>query len=55
LRARDEDGEEEHDDEYALGRTTQQLLMRLRKQVPSKPLSTPKPGARPSLGEDIFA
>ena len=55
LRARDEDGEEEHDDEYALGRTTHQLLIRLRKQVPSKALSTPKAGARPSLGEDIFA
>ena len=55
LRARDEDGEEEQDDEYALGRTTHQLLIRLRKQVPSKALSTPKAGARPSLGEDIFA
>lgn len=55
LRARDADGEQEHDDEYAIGRTTQELLIRLRKQVPSKSLNTPKPGARPSLGEDIFA
>lgn len=55
LRARDADGEQEHDDEYAIGRTTQELLIRLRKQVPSKSLNTPQPGARPSLGEDIFA
>lgn len=54
LRAKDVEAEEEQDDEYAIGRTTQALLFRLRKQVPSKALSSPKPGARPSLGEDIF-
>ncbi|HCJ50988.1 MAG: hypothetical protein COZ20_02330 [Gallionellales bacterium CG_4_10_14_3_um_filter_54_96] len=53
--------EEENDDdstlgyEYAIPRTTQELLMRLRKQVPSKAISTPEAGTRPSMGEDIFA
>ncbi|MDO8207946.1 MAG: hypothetical protein Q7T38_09050 [Gallionella sp.] len=51
----DEDEEEEYGYEYATPRTTQELLLRLRKQVPSKAISAPKPGARPSLGEDIFA
>ncbi|MCX7193109.1 MAG: hypothetical protein NTY60_05720 [Proteobacteria bacterium] len=37
--------------EYATPRTTQELLIRLRKQVPGKTAS----GARPSMGEDIFA
>lgn len=48
----DDEDEELHDD--AVARTTHELLVRLRKQVPSKALSTPKKGARPSLGEDIF-
>lgn len=53
----EEDHEQEQttDHEYALGRTTKELLIRLRKQVPSKSIRTPKPRARPSLGEDIFA
>lgn len=49
----DESDEEEH--EYALGRTTKELLLRLRKQVPSKSVISPKTGGRPSMGEDIFA
>ena len=49
----DENEEEEH--EYAMGRTTKELLLRLRKQVPSKSVISPKTGGRPSLGEDIFA
>ena len=53
LRAQSDDSDEEHG--YASGRTTKELLLRLRKQVPSKSASTPKPGGRPSLGEDIFA
>ncbi|HEX5364197.1 MAG TPA: hypothetical protein VFW59_07990 [Gallionella sp.] len=56
LRARSEEDDEEephHDD--ALARTTHELLVRLRRQVPGKALGTPKKGARPSLGDDIFA
>lgn len=58
------DDAEDHDDhgddedaehEYAVGRSTRELLLRLRRQVPSKAVSAPKKGARPSLGEDIFA
>lgn len=49
----DEDEDREH--EFALGRTTKELLLRLRKQVPSKTLSTAKKGRRPSLGDDIFS
>jgi len=41
--------------EYAIPRTTQELLLRLRKQVPGKALGTPEAGTRPSMGEDIFA
>ena len=57
LRARSEEGEDddEHHHEYALARTTHELLLRLRKQVPSKSVRAPKTGGRPSLGEDIFA
>jgi len=55
LRARIEEGEDEHDEAFTLARTTHELLLRLRKQVPSKATSMPKKGARPSLGEDIFA
>lgn len=56
LRARSEEGDEDEDDhEDALARTTHELLLRLRKQVPSKSVSAPKTGGRPSLGEDIFA
>lgn len=51
----EEEGEDEHTHEYALARTTQDLLLRLRRQVPSKPVRAPKTGTRPSLGEDIFA
>lgn len=49
--------EEEDDDndtlgyEYARPRSTQELLLRLRKQVPSKASTR----TRPSMGEDIFA
>lgn len=44
------------DHEIAVGRSTKELLLRLRKQVPSKAVSAPKKkGGRPSLGEDIFA
>jgi hypothetical protein len=53
LRAKSDDSDEEH--EYATGRTTKELLLRLRKQVPSKSASKSKIGGRPSLGEDIFA
>lgn len=48
------DGEDEEHEE-APGRTTTELLLRLRKQVPSKPVKAQKTGGRPSLGEDIFA
>lgn len=51
----DDEGHERANHEHALGRSTRQLLLRLRKQVPSKPVSAPKKGSRPSLGEDIFA
>ncbi len=59
-KSEEDEGDDENDDvnaehEYALGRTTKELLLRLRKQVPSTSVSTPKPGGRPSLGEDIFA
>ena len=56
LRARSEEGDDdEHDHEDALARTTNELLLRLRKQVPSKSVKAQKTGGRPSLGEDIFA
>ncbi|MDO8810516.1 MAG: hypothetical protein Q7J38_00605 [Gallionella sp.] len=56
LRARSEEGDDdEHHHEYALARTTNELLLRLRKQVPSKSVRAPKTGGRPSLGEDIFS
>jgi hypothetical protein len=53
----DDDGDDDaHDEqEIAMGRSTKELLLRLRRQVPSKAIATPKKGARPSLGEDIFA
>jgi hypothetical protein len=54
LHAKSEESDEE-DNDYAIGRTTKELLLRLRKQVPSKSVGTPKAGGRPSLGEDIFA
>jgi hypothetical protein len=53
----DEEQDDDHESsgyEYAHSRTTQELLLRLRKQVPSKALVT-RTGARPSMGEDIFA
>ena len=49
----DEDTDEARGYEYAPSRTTQELLLRLRKQVPSRQIDTR--GNRPSLGEDIFA
>lgn len=59
LRARPEEGDEEEEDEEdhddAVARSTHELLVRLRKQVPGKAPGTPKKGARPSLGEDIFS
>lgn len=56
LRARSEEGDDdEHHHEYALARTTHDLLLRLRKQVPGKSARAPRKNARPSLGEDIFA
>lgn len=56
MKARSEEGDaDENDDEVALSRSTHDLILRLRKQVPSKSISSPKKGARPSLGEDIFA
>ncbi len=58
LRARSEEGDDDDDEDdpdYALARTTHDLLFRLRKQVPGKASTTPRKGARPSLGEDIFA
>jgi hypothetical protein len=51
----DEVEDEDREHEYAIGRTTRELLLRLRRQVPSKAASTPKAGGRPSLGEDIFS
>lgn len=51
----DEDDEAALGYEYAVPRTTQELLLRLRKQVPSKAISTPEAGARPSMGDAIFA
>ena len=53
------DNDSEDDGEYAeeatTSRSTRELLLRLRKQVPSKSSSTPpKKGRRPSLGENIF-
>jgi hypothetical protein len=53
LQVKSDELEEDH--EFALGRSTQELLIRLRKQVPSKVLTNPGKGRRPSLGEDIFA
>jgi hypothetical protein len=61
LHAADEENDDDQDDEasdeheFAIGRTTQELLLRLRKQVPGKATTVPKPRARPSLGEDIFS
>jgi hypothetical protein len=57
LRARseeDDDDDDAHHNEFALARTTRELLLRLRKQVPGKAARAPKKGARPSLGEAIF-
>lgn len=45
------DEDDGHGYEYAPSRSTQELLLRLRKQVPSKTASL----GRPSMGEDIFA
>lgn len=51
-----DDEDDNRDHEYAMGRTTQELLIRLRKQVPSKAISSPpKKRSRPSLGDDIFS
>lgn len=49
-------GEDEEEQDAVPGRTTRELLLRLRRQVPGKPASKPpKASGRPSLGEDIFA
>lgn len=53
LHARPDEDDEEYGYEYATPRTAQELLQRLRKQVPSKAVSAPT--GRPSMGEDIFA
>ena len=53
LRSKSDEEDDEH--EFATNRSTKELLIRLRKQVPSKSLSTPQKRSRPSLGEDIFA
>ncbi|MFA6921648.1 MAG: hypothetical protein WC216_07365 [Gallionella sp.] len=52
----DDEAEDDNDSygyEFASSRTTQELLLRLRKQVPSK--AHTQPSGRPSMGEDIFA
>lgn len=55
LKARPEEGDEDElHHEFALARSTHDLLVRLRKQVPSKATSKAKKGKRPSLGEGIF-
>ncbi len=51
----DDGDDEDREHEFAIGRTTKELLLRLRKQVPSKSVSTAKKRSRPSLGEDIFS
>jgi len=53
LRSKSEEEDEEH--EFVTNRSTKELLIRLRKQVPSQSLRTSKKRSRPSLGEDIFA
>lgn len=51
----DGDDEAHYDDESVTGRSTRELLLRLRRQVPSKTkIKSPTKSARPSLGEDIF-
>ena len=51
----DEDEYEEGKKETVASRSTKELILRLRKQVPSKSSSTPlRKGRRPSLGENIF-
>jgi hypothetical protein len=52
LQAKSEDEDEEP---QSVGRSTQELLLRLRKQVPGKSVSISPIGGRVSLGEDIFA
>lgn len=49
------DEENHEENESVTMRTPQELLLRLRKQVPGKAKAAPPKGARPSLGEDIFA
>ncbi len=53
----DDNDEEEHhtNQEVALGRTTQELLIRLRRQVPTQAANRTNMRRRSSLGEDIFA
>ena len=55
LRAKSDEEEDHSAHEYARARSTHELLIRLRKQVPSQSVSLPKTSGRPSLGEDIFA
>ena len=49
----DEESDEAAGYQHACSRSTQELLLRLRKQVPSRQIDTRS--NRPSLGEDIFA
>ncbi len=49
----DDESEEDHEQEHADFHPTQELLLRLRKQVPTRQIDTRR--SRPSLGEDIFA
>lgn len=52
LHTKPDEENEEADEAQAAGRTTRELLLRLRKQVPGKSASSS--GNRVSLGEDIF-
>lgn len=52
----DNEDDEAYGYEYATPRTTRDLLVRLRKQVPGKAATgITVTGSRPSMGEDIFA
>ena len=53
LQAKSEEDDADGDEEHAPGRSTRELLLRLRKQVPSKAAGVSR--SRPSLGLDIFA
>jgi hypothetical protein len=55
LSTKTDEDEDEDDHKYAPGRSTKELLVRLRKQVPGKYPDTVKAGQHTSLGEDIFS